>query len=323
MRWATYTAVSDDAITSVDVTEHRVGLVDGTRVRAVPGVSRLIDLLGDDGERMDQAAELARHDPAEVVELDSVRLLAPVPVPPSIRDFMAFEEHVANARGAAGIDPGWYERPVFYFTNPAAVHAPHDDVAVSPGSSAFDYELEIGAVIGRGGSDLNPDTAESAIAGYLVLVDWSARDLQREEMTARLGPAKGKDSATTIGPFLVTPDELADTRCENGYDLAMTASVNGRTYTDGNWATISWSFRQLLAYASRGTRLVPGDVIGSGTVGRGCILELSTLHGSAEYPWLVPGDEVVAEVERLGRVAARITPGAAPVALGFSPARRG
>jgi len=305
MRWASY-----------DSDGHpRVALVDGGSLRAAPGVERLVDLLGDDGQKLADAADRATRDPLEVVPIADVRLRAPVPAPPSIRDFMAFEEHVRNCRGATGVDPVWYEQPIFYFTNPAAVHAPGEDVAVSPGSVAFDYELEVGAVVGRGGRDLRPNDAEAHIAGYLVLIDWSARDLQRREMTARLGPAKGKDSATTLGPFLVTPDELEPRRSGNGYDLAMTATVNGRQYTDGNWKTIHWSFGELLAYASRGTQLVPGDVLGSGTVGRGCILELSTLHGAERYPWLAPGDEFHAQVELLGEVSARIVAGADPIPL--------
>jgi 2-keto-4-pentenoate hydratase/2-oxohepta-3-ene-1,7-dioic acid hydratase in catechol pathway len=297
--------------------ENRVGLVTDDGVHAVRGVDRLVDLLGDDGELLAQAAERALADPLEVVELDPATLLAPVPVPPSIRDFMAFEEHVVNSglRANRQVDPDWYELPVFYFTNPAAVRAPVAEVAISPGSSAFDYELEVGAVVGRAGSDLSPAEAEDHIAGYLILIDWSARDLQMREMQQRLGPAKGKDSATSFGPWLATPDELADVRSGNGYDLRMTARVNGTTYTDGNWSSLYWSFGQMLAYASRGTQLRPGDVLGSGTVGRGCILELSGLFGEDRFPWLSPGDEVVFSIERLGEVRATITAGVDPVPL--------
>jgi 2-keto-4-pentenoate hydratase/2-oxohepta-3-ene-1,7-dioic acid hydratase in catechol pathway len=309
MRWATYR--------SEDGTD-RVGLVDGDHLRAVTGVGALLDLLGDDGERLASAAEQATNDPLEVVELAGADLLAPIPVPPSVRDFMAFEEHVANTRSRTGsaVDPGWYERPVFYFTNPAAIRPPVADIAISPGSSWFDYELEVAAVIGRGGGDLHPDNAEQHIAGYLVLADWSARDLQRQEMASRLGPVKAKDSATSIGPFLVTPDELAHRRAGKGFDLAMSATVNGRTCSTGNWSAIHWSFGQMLAYASRGTRLVPGDIFGSGTVGTGCLLELSILHGEEKYPWLQAGDEVVLDIELLGSLTGRITPGSTPIPLG-------
>jgi 2-keto-4-pentenoate hydratase/2-oxohepta-3-ene-1,7-dioic acid hydratase in catechol pathway len=296
----------------------RVGLVVEDRIHAVRGVPRVIDLLGDDGARMAAAADRALADPLKMVDVADVVLRAPIPDPPSIRDFMAFEEHVVNARARVGaeIDPDWYELPVFYFTNPAAVHGPAQDVAVSPGSSAFDYELEVAAVVGRAGGDLRPDEAEAHIAGYTILCDWSARDLQAREMRQRLGPAKGKDSATTIGPWLVTPDELADRRSGRGFDLRMTATVNGRPYSDGNWSTVYWSFPQLLSYASRGTVLRPGDVFGSGTVGRGCILELSGVHGEDAYPWLRAGDVVELAIERLGSIRSTITAGSgAPAPL--------
>jgi 2-keto-4-pentenoate hydratase/2-oxohepta-3-ene-1,7-dioic acid hydratase in catechol pathway len=307
VRWATYNSGDGP----------RVGLVDGETIFGAPGVTALLDLLGDDGERMLAAAETARANPSEVLDVGATSLLAPVPVPPSVRDFMAFEEHIANSRSRTGqqVDPGWYENPVFYFTNPAAIRGPHDDVAISPGSSWFDYELEVAAVVGKGGSDLHPDSAESHIAGYMVLADWSARDLQRREMAQRLGPVKGKDSATSIGPYLVTPDELESRRSGRGYDLAMTASVNGKPYSAGNWSSIHWSFGQMLAYASRGTRLVPGDLIGSGTVGTGCILELAILHGEEQYPWLRPGDRVELEIESLGTIRSTIAAGVEPITL--------
>lgn len=303
MRWVTYVSPADAA--------ERPGLLSQGAVHGLRGHARLLDLLGDDGTRLAAAAQTALADPAEVVPLERARLRAPIPVPPSVRDFMAFEDHVGNSRRARGlqIDPGWYSRPVFYFSNPAAMHGPHDDVAISPGSTRFDYELEVAAVIGLQGSDLAPAQAEEHIAGYLVLADWSARDVQFEEMAQMLGPAKGKDSATSLGPALVTPDELAPHRRGKAFGLAMTASVNGRPYSAGNLADIYWSFGQMISYASRGTRVVPGDVIGSGTVGTGCILELSGLHGGDRYPWLQPGDEVRLEVEGLGAIRARIRPG--------------
>jgi 2-keto-4-pentenoate hydratase/2-oxohepta-3-ene-1,7-dioic acid hydratase in catechol pathway len=275
--------------------------------------STLLALLGDDATLM-RPAERALASPLEIVPLAGAQLRAPVPVPPSIRDFMAFESHVANSRRRLGqeVDPDWYELPVFYFTNPSAVCGPHEDVAISPGSSQFDYELEIAAVVGRPGTNLSPAQAESHIAGYMVMCDWSARDLQLREMRQLLGPAKGKDSATSLGPALVTPDELESRRQGRAYDLQMTASVNGVPYSSGNLAELYWSFGQMLAYASRGTSVAIGDVFGSGTVGSGCILELSGLHGADRYPWLRPGDEVRLEVEELGAIVTRITE-AAPV----------
>ncbi len=249
--------------------------------------------------------------------LDEVRLLAPVLHPPAVRDFYAFEQHVRTARTRRGLEMPreWYEQPVFYFSNPAAIYGPDEEIPISPGCEAFDYEVEVAAVVGRAGSDLTPAEAEGHIAGYTVFCDWSARDVQARESTIGLGPAKGKDGATSIGPALVTPDELEPYRSGKGYRLGMRASVNGRDYGGGSWADIHWSFGQMLAYASRGTELRPGDVIGSGTVGTGCLLELSGLHGAERYPWLQAGDVVSVEVEQLGAITGRIVPGPALVPL--------
>lgn len=312
MRWATIILRGDE----------RVGLVEGTEIRLLPPGERLLDLLGDDGEGLARAADRARRDPHDVVDGDAARLLAPVPHPPSIRDFYAFEEHVATARRARGLemDPDWYELPVFYFSNPHRVVADGDEVVIPAGSSAMDFELEVAAVVGRAGTDLRPEQAEQHIAGFTVMNDWSARDLQRREMGLGLGPAKGKDFATTLGPWLVTPDELDDRRARGAYRLTMTASVRRsaggetgfREVSRGDLGTLHWSFAQMIAYASRDSRVEPGDVIGSGTVGTGCLLELALVHGSDAYPWLEDGDEVRLEVERLGAVTNRVVRAAAP-----------
>jgi 2-keto-4-pentenoate hydratase/2-oxohepta-3-ene-1,7-dioic acid hydratase in catechol pathway len=303
MRWSTYRSPAAGA--------DRVALVDGDRLLGLGSPTRLLDLLGDDGSTLAAAAERARSSPAEVVDLAPATLRAPIPVPPSIRDFIAFEEHVINASAGLGhtVDPVWYEQPLFYFTNPAAVRGPADAVAIAPGSEAFDYELEVAAVVGRPGADLDPAAAEEHIAGFMLLCDWSARDLQGREMRGNLGPAKGKDTATSLGPWMITPDELAPRAAGNAYDLEMRASVNGKEWSHGNLSAIYWRFGQLLAYASRGTELRTGDLIGSGTVGTGCILELSRLHGSGAYPWLAAGDEVTLAVDLLGSIDAALTAG--------------
>ncbi|HEY4004633.1 MAG TPA: fumarylacetoacetate hydrolase family protein [Pseudonocardia sp.] len=303
MRWATYRSPRDG--------RDRVGLLHEGSVHGLAEPASLVELLGGGVGAMRRAATTALTEPAEVITTDQVVLRAPVPSPPSIRDFMAFEEHVVTSMQAVGrtVDPGWYEIPVFYFSNPAAVFGPGDPVRIAPGSAAFDYELEVAVVVGGHGANIPVDRAGEYIAGYTILSDWSARDLQEHEMRQGLGPAKGKDTATTIGPYLVTPDELESARGPSGgLELAMTASVNGRRYSRGSLATIHWSFEQLISYASRGTRLVPGDVIGSGTVGTGCILELSRVHGADSYPWLAPGDRVRLEVERLGHLDCVIEP---------------
>ena len=212
--------------------------------------------------------------------LADVRLLAPVPRPPSIRDFYAFERHVRSARAQRGLEmaPEWYQLPVFYFSNPGAISGPDDEISFPPESSAWDYELEAAAVIGAGGK----------IAGFTIMNDWSARDLQKMEMAVGLGAAKGKDFSTSLGPVLVTPDELGDLR------LAMVARVNGEERSRGDLGEIHWPWEELAAHAARNTRLVAGDVLGSGTVGTGCILE----HGDGR--WLRPGDVVELEIEGIG-----------------------
>jgi 2-keto-4-pentenoate hydratase/2-oxohepta-3-ene-1,7-dioic acid hydratase in catechol pathway len=278
------------------------GLVHGLDVPAT-----LIEVIRS-AESMQQARDLALAAPTEVLPKADVELLAPIPVPPSVRDFMAFEEHVVTSTEALGlkVDPTWYELPVFYFSNPAAIIGPHDPVPISPGSAAFDYELEIAAVIGRPGRNILAADADAHIAGYTVLSDWSARDLQEHEMKMHLGPAKGKDGVTSIGPVLVTVDELEPYRRGNSYDLAMTATVNGKPYSSGNFSTIYWNFGQLIEHASRGTELRTGDIIGSGTVGTGCILELSRSHGADAFPWLKPGDDVTLEIEHIGEIRSMI-----------------
>ncbi len=240
-----------------------------------------------------------------VLPLDGVLLLPPVPRPPSFRDFYSFEQHVRTARGHRGLDmvAEWYEFPVFYFSNPAAMLGHGATFAPPPDTAELDFELEIAAVVGRTCRDLDPAHAESAIAGYCVLNDWSARDLQRAEMKVGLGPAKGKDFATSLGPWLVTPDEITDRRAGKGYDLAMCARRNGREISRGNWRDLHWSFGEMLARASRGVTLHPGEVIGSGTVGTGCILELRPESAGG---WLRPGDLIELEIEGLGVLAATV-----------------
>jgi 2-keto-4-pentenoate hydratase/2-oxohepta-3-ene-1,7-dioic acid hydratase in catechol pathway len=302
MRWATFRDSEG---------RERTGVVAGDDVHALePGI-RLIDLLGGGGEGLSAAGDRASSDPAEVLPLVSVRLLAPVPRPPSVRDFYAFEQHVRTARQRRGLDmdPDWYELPVFYFSNPVAVMGPFDDVAVPPSSSALDFELEVAAIVGLGGADLDPAAAERHIAGFCVMNDWSARDIQRREMKLSMGPVKGKDFATTMGPYMVTVDELDPIRKGKAFDLTMLARVNGEEYSRASLADIYWSFGEMLAYASRGTEVVPGDVIGSGTCRTGCILELSLVHGEDRYPWLKPGDLVELEVEHLGRIASTVVEG--------------
>jgi fumarylacetoacetate (FAA) hydrolase len=198
----------------------------------------------------------------------------------------------------------WYQFPVFYFSNPNAIFGPGEVIPQPAYTQEMDYELEVACVIGRPGVDIPVEQAEEYIFGYTIMNDWSARDIQRLEMRVGLGPAKGKDFATSLGPWIVTPDELAD--CAAGrpgvYDLNMAARVNGKECSRGNWKDLFFSFGEMIARASAGTYLLPGDVIGSGTVGSGCLLELTKGQG----PWLQPGDLVELEIERLGNLTNRV-----------------
>jgi fumarylacetoacetate (FAA) hydrolase len=277
------------------------GVVEGEEVLAFPAGTTIADLLGDDGEGLRSAGERALSEGGGS-PLAGLQLRSPLPKPPTIRDFYAFEQHVATARRNRGLemDPDWYQLPVFYFSNPYAVFGPEDLVPAAPGSSRLDFELEVAAIVGRGGANLTVEEARGRIAGYTVMNDWSARDVQMREMKLSMGPVKGKDFATSLGPVFVTPDEIEDRAKDKAFDLTMTATVNGVEYSRASLADIYWSFEEMLSYASRGTRIEPGDVIGSGTCGTGCILELSLTHGSEAYPWLEPGDVVELTVESLG-----------------------
>jgi fumarylacetoacetate (FAA) hydrolase len=213
--------------------------------------------------------------------LEAVRLLAPVLHPTAVRDFYAFEEHVRRARelrGAGPVPQEWYEVPVFYFSNPAAIYGPGDQIPYPQGTQELDYELEVAAMIG----------AEGQIGGFTIMNDWSARDLQRAEMRVGLGPSKGKDFATSLGPVVVTPDEF------DGSGGEMVARVNGEERSRGNLADMHHSWDAIVAHAAWNTHLRPGDVLGSGTVGTGCILE------AGDDRWLVPGDAVELEVGGIG-----------------------
>jgi fumarylacetoacetate (FAA) hydrolase len=238
-------------------------------------------------------------------EQSELRFGPPLLDPRSYRDFYAFERHVGTMwkRRDMQIPEAWYRLPIFYFGNVAGIRGPEEPVWAPRGSQELDYELEVAAIIDTPGSDLDPATAEDAIGGYTILNDWSARDLQREETTVRLGPAKGKDFATTIGPWLVTPDELADARQPTGYDLVMTARVNGEELSRGTWSSAHFGFGQMLARASADTRLRPGDLIGSGTVGGGCLLEI---RDEKLKRYLLPGDRVTLAIERLGELSAPV-----------------
>jgi fumarylacetoacetate (FAA) hydrolase len=238
-----------------------------------------------------------------------VQILAPVPKPPSMRDGYAFRQHVLTARRNRGLDmiPEFDHFPVFYFTNHQAVFGPGEIQVQKLHLDKLDFELEVAIVIGRQGRNIQAKDADDYIFGYSIMNDWSARALQMEEMKLNLGPAKGKDFATSIGPWLVTRDELLQsgklkaTAKGEVLDAGMKAFINGKQYSEGNVNQMNWTFAQIIERASYGVDLYPGDVIGSGTVGTGCLLEL---NGSkiTDNLWLKPDDEVVLEVEGLGRL---------------------
>jgi fumarylacetoacetate (FAA) hydrolase len=272
-------------------------------------VTTLDDHLGR-GLRVDALGDLVegfapRDEDDAVLSGDDIVFGPPILRPTSMRDFYAFEQHVRIAweRRGQEVPEAWYRMPVFYFSNVSEIRGPGDAVWAPDSSQELDYELEIAALVDTPARDLPAERAEEAIGGYTILSDWSARDLQRDETTVRLGPAKGKDFASSIGPSLVTPDELADARVGKGYSLAMVASVNGTETGRGTWADIHYSFGEMLARASADVLLRPGDLIGSGTVGGGCLLE--TREATLDR-YLQPGDEVAMRIERLGELTATI-----------------
>lgn len=302
---------------------HRhVGVVeaDGT-LFPLPGVSSLTTLLEQTGGLLGLLdAGAAARDVPPGPHVSQVRLLPPVQ-PTAVRDFVTFEEHVEGVRrsveGRAGVPEQWYAAPTFYFTNPHAIYGPLDGIPVPPGAAVLDFELEVAAVIGREGRDLTPAQARDHIVGYTVFNDWSARDLQSAEMKIGLGPCKGKDTATTLGPYLVTADELEQHRDTEGFlRLALRAEINGVTVGEDLLSNMSWTFEEMTAYASRGTVVRPGDVLGSGTCGNGgCLAELWGLRGAQTPPPLVPGDTVTLTVEGIGSLTNTIVPGTEPVPL--------
>jgi 2-keto-4-pentenoate hydratase/2-oxohepta-3-ene-1,7-dioic acid hydratase in catechol pathway len=250
----------------------------------------------------DISAALAAGDPligpnqeTLVYPAGAVTLRAPLSRPPSIRDFYAFEEHVRKGFEKRGepMPQEWYEMPVYYKTAHQNVIGPGENVLWPSFTEKFDYELELAAVIGTSCRNVRAADARPCIAGFMVMNDFSARDIQRKEMKVRLGPAKGKDWCTALGPVLVTPDEIG-----NPYDLRMTAQINGELWSEGNSGTMHWTFEEMIEFVSEDESLSPGDVLGSGTVGGGCGLELDR--------WVQPGDLMELCIDRIGCLNNRV-----------------
>ncbi|WP_062298735.1 fumarylacetoacetate hydrolase family protein [Demequina maris] len=294
---------------------------------AVPfaGGRTVADALAAGLARLDEIAGWA--DEAAAVPLGDVALLVPLEAA-TVRDFVAFEEHVegvtAAVDGASHVAPEWYELPTFYFTNPHTL-LPDGATVRPPVSSRLDFELEVAAVIGGAdgsdGRDLSPAAAEAHLFGYTIMNDWSARDVQGREMRVRLGPCKGKDFGMSLGPWIVTADELAPYRDGEGFLwIEAEATVNGTRVGHDLLSNMGWPFAELAAYASRDSRIVPGDVLGSGTVGNGgCLAELWGRSGGLTPPSLAAGDEVVLDVQGIGTLRGTVGIAAAPAAI--PPAR--
>ena len=283
-----------------------VSVLLGSR-ETLPDVRALLEVADSPLDRLRVA--LAAGMAAPSVPLASVRLRAPVLQPPTVRDFFDFEAHAGHWRRlrGEGIPEPWYRLPIFYFSNPLRIIGPDDDMPYPSASDQLDYELELAAVIGREGSDVAEADGLSYVAGFTILCDWSARDLQRDESQVGLGPAKGKDFCTSLGPVVVTTDELAPYLKDGRLAVRCTLKVNGDQWLDGDGGAMYHTWGQLIERASHDSRIVPGDVLGSGTVGGGTVGE--AMHG--RYPqarYLQPGDLVELAVEGIGVLRNRIAP---------------
>ena len=302
-------------------------LGDGDRLHTLPLGADIDDLIRAGGRAALLAAgegALALTAPGPAV--GDVRLLPPLR-PASIRDSVSFEAHIEGVRksqeGARDPVPAqWYDAPCFYFTNPHAGIGAFDDVERFPGSRQFDLELEVGVVYGEHGRNLTPEQAAAGIVGYTIFNDWSARDIQRIEGRLPFGFFKGKDGAHTIGPYLVTADELEPYRTADGLlDLTLRAWINGELLGEDSLANCAFTFEELISFASRGANVAPGDLLASGTCQRGCLAEVWGRAGEQVPLPLAPGDVVTLEAEGIGRVSNKvIAPAPAPE---IPKARRG
>ena len=272
--------------------------------RGHPALASMVALIDGGEAALDLVRVLVESSPEEaMVDLSVATLMAPIPVPPQIRDFLAFEQHLKGAFAMAerltgrhmDVPEVWYRQPIYYKANRFSVVGPDADVRWPAYAQLLDYELELACVVGRGGVDVTPEAAAGHIFGYTIFNDVSARDTQAVEMEGQLGPAKGKDFDTgnVFGPWIVTADEIGDP-----YELTMVARVNGEEWSRGYSGTMFHRFEDIIAFVSRSETLHPGEILGSGTVGGGCGLELGR--------FLSPGDVVELEIERIGVLRNRI-----------------
>lgn len=304
----------------------QAGVVDGEQLFPLADGRTVLDLTraGLPAALAEGSAAVATATP---IALHAVKLLSPLK-PPSVRDFVAFEEHVEgvvrSVSGDAGIAPEWYQAPTFYFTNPHTLIGDGDEISAPSGSQALDFELEVAAVIGAvegsDGRSLDAVAGRAAIFGFTIMNDWSARDTQGREMKVNLGPSKGKDFGSTLGPWIVTADEFDDRFDDEGFlPIAMSVSINGEPFGHDLLSNMGWPFGELVSYASRNSIVVPGDVLGSGTSGTGCLAEIWGRVGSRTPPPLQPGDTVRMEVEGIGAIENRVV--ASPELPAVLPAR--
>jgi 2-keto-4-pentenoate hydratase/2-oxohepta-3-ene-1,7-dioic acid hydratase in catechol pathway len=283
-----------------------LGVISHGQVQSLPQGLDVLEVLNMPiGERNLLEAQAGRRHRAP---LGSVRLLPPIE-PRAMRDFVAFERHIAGMKkgeGAAGVPDAWYEAPVFLFMNPWSVVGAEDDVPAPPDTTVLDFELEIAAIVGRTAHNVSEADAGDYIAGYCVMNDWSARDLQSREMSVGLGPSKGKDFATTIGPWITTADELEHRTVNGRLALEMSVSINGVEVGRDSGENMSWTFPQLLAHASRAATVGAGDILASGTCSGGSLGEIWARRGERTPPSLLPGDVVTMEIDGLGRISNRV-----------------
>jgi 2-keto-4-pentenoate hydratase/2-oxohepta-3-ene-1,7-dioic acid hydratase in catechol pathway len=283
-----------------------LGVISHGQVQSLPQGLDVLEVLNMPiGERNLLEAQAGRRHRAP---LGSVRLLPPIE-PRAMRDFVAFERHIAGMKkgeGAAGVPDAWYEAPVFLFMNPWSVVGAEDDVPAPPDTTVLDFELEIAAIVGRTAHNVSEADAGDYIAGYCVMNDWSARDLQSREMSVGLGPSKGKDFATTIGPWITTADELEHRTVNGRLALEMSVSINGVEVGRDSGENMSWTFPQLLAHASRAATVGAGDILASGTCSGGSLGEIWARRGERTPPPLLSGDVVTMEIDGLGRISNRV-----------------
>ncbi|HEU4361403.1 MAG TPA: fumarylacetoacetate hydrolase family protein [Mycobacterium sp.] len=317
MRWVTFKGDGGDGA-------ERTGVLSGDLIHALPAGTTLLDLIRLGADAMRETGEQALLSPSAVLRIDEVTLMAPIPRPPSIRDSLCFLDHMRNILSATGRSPvlsdTWYRVPGFYFACPTTVLGPYEDAPMAPGSAWQDFELEVAAVIGVAGANLSVAEAERAIIGYTIFNDWSARDLQQLEGQLAIGQGKAKDSGVTLGPYLVTPDELEPYRRNGKLSLHATALVNDVMVGCGTTEDMDWTFAEVISYASRGVMLAPGDVFGSGTVPTCTLVEHFIPATPQSFPgWLRDGDVVTLQVQGLGEVRQTVRAVEAPLPLPVRP----